>query len=90
MGPIACAKHLKDFLPTHQHLKDLNSSKRDGFCFSCSMGKCKYFSYILDVHKNDGIKRLKSASRISILNANYISKNYQKNIRFYIQEKMVT
>ena len=30
MGPIACAKHLKDFLPTHQHLGDLNSSKGMG------------------------------------------------------------
>ena len=27
MGPIACAKHLKDFLPTHFHLGKLNSIK---------------------------------------------------------------
>ena len=57
MGPIACAKHLKDFLPNHNIIKECGPINWDGCCFCSTLGKFKYFSYFLDVHEDDGSGR---------------------------------
>ena len=74
MGPIACAKHLKDFLPTHQHLKDLNSNKGIGSVSAAPWGSASILVISWMYIKMMGAKGLKQASEISILNANYIAK----------------
>ncbi len=74
MGPIACAKHLKDFLPTHQHLKDFNSNKGMGSVSAAPWGSASILVISWMYIKMMGAKGLKQASEISILNANYIAK----------------
>tara|TARA_B100000963_G_scaffold334968_1_gene328673 strand:- start:5999 stop:8866 length:2868 start_codon:yes stop_codon:yes gene_type:complete len=74
MGPIACAKHLKDFLPTHKHLKDLNSSKGMGSVSAAPWGSASILVISWMYIKMMGAKGLKQASEVSILNANYIAK----------------
>jgi glycine dehydrogenase len=81
MGPIACAKHLKDFLPTHQHLGDLNSSKGMGSVSAAPWGSASILVISWMYIKMMGSKGLKSASRISILNANYISKKLSEKYK---------
>ena len=74
MGPIACAKHLKDFLPTHQHLKDFNLDKGMGSVSAAPWGSASILAISWMYIKMMGAKGLKQASEISILNANYIAK----------------
>ena len=81
MGPIACAKHLKDFLPTHQHLGDLNSNKGMGSVSAAPWGSASILVISWMYIKMMGSKGLKSASRISILNANYISKKLSEKYK---------
>jgi len=81
MGPIACAKHLKDFLPTHQHLKDLNSSKSMGSVSAAPWGSASILVISWMYIKMMGSKGLKAASQISILNANYISKKLSEKYK---------
>ncbi len=81
MGPIACAKHLKDFLPTHQHLNGLNSSKGMGSVSAAPWGSASILVISWMYIKMMGSKGLKEASRISILNANYISKRLSEKYK---------
>jgi len=81
MGPIACAKHLKDFLPTHQHLGDLNSNKGMGSVSAAPWGSASILVISWMYIKMMGSKGLKLASRISILNANYISKKLSEKYK---------
>ncbi len=74
MGPIACAKHLEDFLPTHQHLKDFKLDKGMGSVSAAPWGSASILVISWMYIKMMGAKGLKLASQISILNANYISK----------------
>jgi len=81
MGPIACAKHLKDFLPTHQHLKDSNSGKSMGSVSAAPWGSASILVISWMYIKMMGSKGLKAASQISILNANYISKKLSEKYK---------
>ena len=81
MGPIACAKHLKDFLPTHFHLKELNSKKGMGPVSAAPWGSASILVISWMYIKMMGSKGLKLASKISILNANYISKKLSEKFK---------
>ncbi len=81
MGPIACAKHLKDFLPTHQHLKELNVEKGMGSVSAAPWGSASILVISWMYIKMMGAKGLKLASEISILNANYISKKLSEKYK---------
>ena len=81
MGPIACAKHLKDFLPTHFHLKELNSKKGMGSVSAAPWGSASILVISWMYIKMMGSKGLKLASKISILNANYISKKLSEKFK---------
>ena len=81
MGPIACAKHLKDFLPTHQHLKETNLDKGMGSVSAAPWGSASILVISWMYIKMMGAKGLKLASEISILNANYISKKLSEKYK---------
>ncbi len=81
MGPIACAKHLEDFLPTHRHLGDLNSEKGMGSVSAAPWGSASILVISWMYIKMMGSKGLKDSSRISILNANYISKRLSEKYK---------
>ncbi len=81
MGPIACAKHLKSFLPTHQHLKEFNSDKGMGSVSSAPWGSASILVISWMYIKMMGSYGLKLASKISILNANYISKRLSEKYK---------
>ncbi len=81
MGPIACAKHLEDFLPTHQHLDDPKTTKGVGSVSAAPWGSASILVISWMYIKMMGSKGLKLASKISILNANYISKKLSKKYK---------
>ncbi len=78
MGPIACAKHLKEFLPNHHHLNSSNSSKGMGPVSAAPWGSASILVISWMYIKMMGSRGLKLASEISIMNANYISKRLSK------------
>ena len=80
MGPIACAKHLKDFLPTHRHLKT-DSNKGMGAVSAAPWGSASILVISWMYIKMMGYKGLKLASQISILNANYIAKKLSQKYK---------
>ena len=88
MGPIACAKHLQEFLPTHRYLKNSNNGKGMGPVSAAPWGSASILVISWMYIKMMGSKGLKLASQIAILNANYIAKDYQKSSKYYTQEKM--
>ncbi len=81
MGPIACAKHLKDFLPNHQHLNELKSDKSMGSVSAAPWGSASILVISWMYIKMMGSKGLKAASQISILNANYIAKKLSEKYK---------
>ncbi len=81
MGPIACAKHLKDFLPTHHMLDELNSKKGMGSVSAAPWGSASILVISWMYIKMMGAKGLKQASEVSILNANYISKKLSEKFK---------
>ena len=81
MGPIACAKHLEDFLPTHRHLEDLGPIKSMGSVSAAPWGSASILVISWMYIKMMGSKGLKLASQVSILNANYISKRLSKKYK---------
>ena len=81
MGPIACAKHLEKFLPSHHHLGDLNHEKSMGAVSAAPWGSASILVISWMYIKMMGVKGLKQASEISILNANYIAKKLSKKFK---------
>ena len=81
MGPIACAEHLKSFLPTHMLLRDKLSLKRVGAISAAPWGSASILAISWMYIKMMGAEGLKKASQISILNANYIAKKLSKNYK---------
>ncbi len=81
MGPIACAKHLKEFLPTHHHFKDKNFKKGMGAVSAAPWGSASILAISWMYIKMMGAKGLKLASEISILNANYIAKRLSEKFK---------
>ncbi len=78
MGPIACAKHLEEFLPNHHHLNNSNSGKSMGPVSAAPWGSASILVISWMYIKMMGSKGLKLASEISIMNANYISRKLSK------------
>ena len=81
MGPIACAKHLEKFLPSHHHLGDLNHEESMGAVSAAPWGSASILVISWMYIKMMGVKGLKQASEISILNANYIAKKLSKKFK---------
>ncbi len=79
MGPIACAEHLKDFLPTHKIVKNAGPLNGMGPVSAAPWGSSSILPISWMYIKMMGAEGLKKASQISILNANYISKKLSKD-----------
>jgi glycine dehydrogenase len=81
MGPIACAKHLQEFLPTHRYIKNLNSERGMGPVSAAPWGSASILVISWMYIKMMGSKGLKLASQTAILNANYIAKRLSKKFK---------
>ena len=90
MGPIACAIHLQEFLPTHRYLKNSNNGKGMGPVSAAPWGSASILVISWMYIKMMGSKGLKLASQTAILNAIILQKDYQKSSKYYTQEKTVT
>ena len=73
MGPIACAKHLKDFLPNHNITKNTRSEKSLGSVSAAPWGSASILPISWMYIKMMGSEGVKKASQVAILNANYIA-----------------
>jgi glycine dehydrogenase len=81
MGPIACAKHLAEFLPTHDIIKESGPKNGMGAVSAAPWGSSSILPISWMYIKMMGAEGLKKASQISILNANYISKKLSKDFK---------
>ncbi len=81
MGPIACAKHLADFLPTHNVVKNAGPLNGMGPVSAAPWGSSSILPISWMYIKMMGAEGLKKASQISILSANYISKKLSKDYK---------
>tara|TARA_B100001093_G_scaffold449249_1_gene455334 strand:+ start:34 stop:2898 length:2865 start_codon:yes stop_codon:yes gene_type:complete len=81
MGPIACSKHLAEFLPTHGIIKDSGPKNGMGAVSAAPWGSSSILPISWMYIKMMGAEGLKKASQISILNANYISKKLSKDYK---------
>ena len=81
MGPIACAKHLADFLPTHEIIKEAGPKNGMGAVSAAPWGSSSILPISWMYIKMMGAEGLKKASQVSILNANYISKKLSKDYK---------
>ena len=81
MGPIACGKHLAEFLPTHKVIKESGPSKGMGAVSAAPWGSSSILPISWMYIKMMGAEGLKKASQVSILNANYISKKLSRDYK---------
>ena len=81
MGPIACAKHLAEFLPTHNIIKESGPRNGMGAVSAAPWGSSSILPISWMYIKMMGAEGLKKASQISILNANYISKKLSNDYK---------
>jgi len=81
MGPIACSKHLSDFLPTHEVIKESGPTNGMGAVSAAPWGSSSILPISWMYIKMMGAEGLKKASQVSILNANYISKKLSKDYK---------
>ena len=81
MGPIACAKHLAEFLPTHEIIKESGPKNGMGAVSAAPWGSSSILPISWMYIKMMGAEGLKKASQVSILNANYISKKLSKDFK---------
>ena len=81
MGPIACAKHLKDFLPTHNVIKECGPINRMGSVSAAPWGSSSILPISWMYIKMMGAEGLKKASQVSILNANYIARKLSSGFK---------
>jgi glycine dehydrogenase len=81
MGPIACAKHLKDFLPTHNVIKECGPIDGMGSVSAAPWGSSSILPISWMYIKMMGAEGLKKASQVSILNANYIAKKLSSGFK---------
>ncbi|KAE8735250.1 Glycine dehydrogenase (decarboxylating) [Hibiscus syriacus] len=79
MGPIGVKKHLAPFLPSHLwRYPGSRRIKPSWYYFRCSLGLCTYLADIIHIAMM-GSKGLTDASKIAILNANYMAKRLEKH-----------
>ena len=81
MGPIACAEHLANFLPTHEIIKDSGPKNGMGAVSAAPWGSSSILPISWMYIKMMGAEGLKKASQVSILSANYISKKLSKDYK---------
>ena len=81
MGPIACGKHLAEFLPTHDVIRESGPKNGMGAVSAAPWGSSSILPISWMYIKMMGAEGLKKASQISILNANYISKKLSKDFK---------
>jgi glycine dehydrogenase len=81
MGPIACAKHLKDFLPNHNVIKECGPINGMGAVSAAPWGSSSILPISWMYIKMMGAEGLKKASQVSILNANYIAKKLSSDFK---------
>ena len=81
MGPIACGKHLAEFLPTHKVIKESGPSNGMGAVSAAPWGSSSILPISWMYIKMMGAEGLKKASQVSILNANYISKKLSRDYK---------
>jgi glycine dehydrogenase len=81
MGPIACSKHLANFLPTHEVIKESGPINGMGAVSAAPWGSSSILPISWMYIKMMGAEGLKKASQVSILNANYISKKLSKDYK---------
>ncbi len=81
MGPIACAKHLKDFLPNHTVIENIGTKKSFGPVSAAPWGSSSILAISWMYIKMMGATGLKEASQVAILNANYISKRLSNHYK---------
>jgi len=81
MGPIACGKHLAEFLPTHKVIKESGPSSGMGAVSAAPWGSSSILPISWMYIKMMGAEGLKKASQVSILNANYISKKLSRDYK---------
>ncbi len=81
MGPIACAKHLADFLPRHKIIKESGPKNGMGAVSAAPWGSSSILPISWMYIKMMGAEGLKKASQVSILNANYISKKLSSDYK---------
>jgi len=87
MGPIACAKHLESFLPSHKIIKEAGPINGMGPVSAAPWGSSNILPISWMYIKMMGAEGLKKASQISILNANYISKKLSKDYKILFTGK---
>ena len=87
MGPIACAKHLKDFLPNHNITKNNRSEKSLGSVSAAPWGSASILPISWMYIKMMGAEGLRKASEVAILNANYISKKLSNHYKVLYKGK---
>jgi glycine dehydrogenase len=81
MGPIACAKHLEDFLPTHDVIKECGPINGMGSVSAAPWGSSSILPISWMYIKMMGAEGLKKASQVSILSANYIAKKLSSGFK---------
>ena len=81
MGPIACAKHLQDFLPNHNIIKECGPINGMGSVSAAPWGSSSILPISWMYIKMMGAEGLKKASQISILSANYIAKKLSNDFK---------
>jgi glycine dehydrogenase len=73
MGPIACKRHLQDYLPNHPVVKDCGPATGIGAVSAAPWGSSSILSISWMYIKMMGSQGLKLATEVAILNANYIA-----------------
>jgi glycine dehydrogenase len=81
MGPIACAKHLEDFLPTHNVIKECGPINGMGSVSAAPWGSSSILPISWMYIKMMGAEGLRKASQVSILNANYIARKLSSGFK---------
>ena len=81
MGPIACAKHLKDYLPSHNIIKESGPINGMGSVSAAPWGSSSILPISWMYIKMMGAEGLKKASQVSILSANYIAKKLSSGFK---------
>jgi glycine dehydrogenase len=82
MGPIGVAKHLAPFLPGHPLVRRRARHRRSVSGLGGPWGSAEHPADLLDVHRDDGGARASSkATRVAILNANYMAKRLARPLR---------
>src|SRR3979411_2660919 len=76
MGPIGVAKHLVRFLPGHPVVK-LNGRDEVGAVSAAPWGSASILPISYSYIKLMGVEGLEYATKIAILNANYIAKRLE-------------